>query len=326
MATRVLAGDVGGTKTDLGLYESLGSGDLRLIRAATFASRSFACFEDVLGAFLDADRDLAAAAFGLAGPVVDGIVQVTNLPWRVAADGLSRRLGCPVRLLNDLEATALATIDLGGELLETLQAGVAAAGNRCVIAAGTGLGQAVLFWDGARHWPCASEGGHADFAPRDATEVRLFEFLRQSHSRVSWESVLSGPGLHRMFEFTVQELGVEPAPRVVAALRAGDPSRAIGGAALARECAAAERAVALFVSLYGAQAGNLALTTMATGGVYVAGGIVLRLLPLFRTGAFVTAFDAKQPMAELLERIPVHVVLDPHAARTGSARAAADLV
>lgn len=323
MAELLLAGDVGGTKTDLGLYERAGSGALRLVAATAFPSGDYTHLEAIVAEFLDPSVHLEAAAFGIAGPVLRDEVHVTNLPWRISAGALARKLGCPVRLLNDLEATAMATLDLEAHEIEVLQTGIATDGNRCVIAAGTGLGQSFLVWDGMRHWSCSTEGGHADFAPRDASAVHLLQFLLARQSRVSWESVLSGPGLQRIFEFVVAHEAIAAAPAVLERSRREDPSSVIGSAALAGECPAALRAVEIFISLYGAQAGNLALTTMATGGVYVAGGIVLRLLPLFRSGRFVAAFCAKEPFAGLMAEIPVRVILDPHAARRGAARAAA---
>jgi len=326
MAKLLLAGDIGGTKTSLGIYEPRHTGRPRLLREATIASRDYHQFDAVLDAFLAGDVTLAAAAFGIAGPVDGDVVQLTNLPWRIEATELADRLGCPVRLLNDLEATAFATLDLRADEVQVLNPGVDAPGNRCVLAAGTGLGQALLPWDGAAYRPFASEGGHADFAPRNETELQLLRFLLQRNPRVSSETVLSGAGLVRIFDFVVAGLGVQPAAAVTARFEPRTASQVIGAAALAAECPACERAVDLFVSIYGAQAGNLALTSVAVGGVYVAGGIVLKLLPKFMTGEFVAAFVAKQPFESLLRRIPVRVMLAAEAPRTGAAAAAAALV
>lgn len=321
----VLAGDVGGTKTNLGLYAVTAGTGPRLLRAESFASAQYPTFDGVLDAWPVDEGPLAAAAFGAAGPVVDGAVRTTNLPWLLDAAALARRLGCPVQLLNDLEATAWATLALAPEDCVTLNPGREDGGNRVVLAAGTGLGQALLVRTGDGYRVVATEGGHADFAPRNATEIALLEFLLGRFPRVSWERVLSGPGLGNVFDFVVARLGMEPDPEVAARLCGGDAGAVIGAAAVAGRCPASLRAAELFVELYGAQAGNLALTAMATGGVFVAGGIAPKLLPLLQAGRFVDAFVAKPPFTEMLQRIPVRVLTDANAPRTGAARVAASL-
>ena len=327
MAVRVLAGDVGGTKSDLALYAVDGPHRLSLLRAATFSSRAHPDLQSVVRAFLAGDDGpIAAAAFGLPGPVVDGAVATTNLPWRVAAADLGALLGVPVALMNDLQATAFGCLFQPPEAFETLAAGRPRAGNAAVIAAGTGLGQAFLFWDGTRHHAAPTEGGHADFAPHDEREWRLLRFLQRDRAHVSWEHVVSGPGLHDIFRFLTEAEGRPIDDPLRAALAAGDPSAAIGAAAVAGTSATAAEAVELFVSLYGAQAGNLALTVMATGGVFVGGGIVVKLLTLVAAGGFMRAFTAKGRFANFLSEVPVRVVLDPATARVGCAHAAADLL
>lgn len=325
----MLAGDVGGTKTSLAMYAvETGAGaapGLRLLREESFASRAFAEFREVLDAFAIGDRPLAAASFGIAGPVEAGVVQVTNLPWRIEAASLVQRLGCPVQLLNDLEATAYATLALRDDDVVVLNPGVERMGNRCVIAAGTGLGQAVLAWDGDEYRPFSTEGGHADFAPRNDDEIELLRFLRGRYSRVSWERVLSGPGLRDLYDFVVERMGIAPDRTVAERLLRDDPSRVIGEAALADDCPASRKALDLFVEAYGAQAGNLALTTMAVGGVFIAGGIAGKILPRLQTGAFLAAFTDKEPFASLMQRIPVRVLTDPQAPRHGAAAVAATL-
>lgn len=326
MVKRILAGDVGGTKADLGLYEWHGAGSPRLVRHATLPSRAYAGLDALLERFLEPGPALASAAFGIAGPVVSGRVQVTNLPWIVEASELSAKLGCPVRLLNDLEAVALATLRLDETEAETLQAGVSRRGNRAVIAAGTGLGQAFLVQDGSHHIACATEGGHTDFAPRNDGEMALLRYLLDRMERVSWETVLSGPGLRRIFEFVVEVEGQRPAAAVTEAMQLDDPSQVIGAAGLVGTCAASARALAYFVALYGSQAGNLALATMATGGVFVAGGIAVKLLPAFRSGSFVTSFRAKPPFCELLGTVPIRIIRVADAARRGALQAACELL
>jgi glucokinase len=328
MSVRVLAGDIGGTKSSLALYGVEAGGRLALIREASFPSRQYAGLEDVARTFLESDMERpAAAAFGVAGPVLDGVVVTTNLPWHVEAASLARAIGCPrVRLLNDLETTAYGALFQPREQICTLNIGTRRRGHCAVIAAGTGLGQAVLFWDGARYHPAATEGGHADFAPRDATQIALLEFLLERYPRVSWERVLSGPGLHNLFRFLDEGLHRPVAAAMRQRMQQEDPSAVVGSAGVAGSCATCSEAVELFVSLYGAQAGNLALAVMALGGMYIGGGIVTKLLPKMTGGAFMEAFTAKQPFADLMAEIPVHILLNPQTSRIGAAHAAAELV
>src|SRR5262245_8716843 len=203
MAACVLAGDIGGTKTDLALYSVSAPRRLTLVREASFPSEAFGGLEDVIGSFFrGGDASIDAAAFGVPGPVLDGVAQITNLPWRVDRDALKRAIGCErVRLMNDLETTAYGALFLEPHELVTGNPGSPQVGNRAVIAAGTGLGQAVLFWDGTRYHPSATEGGHVDFAPADERDVGLLLFLRRQFGRVSWERVVSGPGLHAIFRY-----------------------------------------------------------------------------------------------------------------------------
>ena len=326
METWILAGDVGGTKTALGLYRCRAGARPEEKRSQRFPSRDYEGLASVIDEFLDGEK-LAAAAFGIAGPVEAGVVDVTNLPWRIEEQALPARLGCPVRLLNDLEATAYAALEISADECEVLQQGEPREGNRCVIAAGTGLGQALLLWDGSRHRPCPTEGGHASFAPRDETEIELLRFLLRRHPRVSWERVLSGSGLADIYDFVVEVERVRSSVDVTAGSTEGDRAPAIGAAGIAGACPAAARTVALFASIYGGQAGNLALTSMAIGGVYVAGGMAAKLLPALRADdAFREAFVAKEPFEDLLRRVPLRVVLDVDAARRGAASVAQRIV
>jgi glucokinase len=330
MTRLVLAGDIGGTKTDLALYAADDPARLSVVREQVFPSRQYGGLEEVLRAFLDRGERgerIEAAAFGIAGPVVDETVVTTNLPWTVAAASLRRMLGTDhVRLANDLEAMAFGALFLPPASLLALNAGVERPGNRAVIAAGTGLGQGLLFWDGARHRPMATEGGHVDFAPRDDTEVALLQNLRRRYGHVSYERVLSGPGLVNVFEFLTSERGMPVAETVRARLATEDPSAVIGTAGLAGTCAAAVEALRIFVDVYGAQAGNLALATMAIGGIYVGGGIVTKILPAIQDGTFMRAFTDKGRYADLLAEIPVRLILDPLTGRIGAAHAAAALL
>ena len=321
----VLAGDIGGTKTSLAVYTAGADREHRVVREASYPSRNFTALESVVAEFLsDGSETIGAAAFGIAGPVIDDAVVTTNLPWRVEARALSAQLGgVRVRLLNDLEATAYGALFLGATNLTTLHPGHPRAGNRAIIAAGTGLGQAFLTWDGAHHHPVATEGGHADFAPRTDIETALLAFLRPQYDHVSWERVLSGPGLVNIYRFLTESQGRPTSPALTAAMAGGDPAAAIGTAAVDGTSPTAVESVDLFMHLYGAQAGNLALKVMATGGVYVGGGIAPKLLPrMMATGAFATGFTAKGRYASMMSDIPVWVILEPKTARLGAAAAA----
>ncbi|MGH7858153.1 MAG: glucokinase [Candidatus Binatia bacterium] len=328
MAKRVLAGDIGGTKTNLALYEVAGGRELRPLREQSFPSREYRGLEDVLAEFEKEDTErIAAAAFGIAGPIVDGKVTTTNLPWRVERESLSRVLGTAhVRLMNDLETTAYGALFLPADKIHVLHEGKARRGNAAVIAAGTGLGQAFLYWDGARHHPMGTEGGHADFAPRDEIEIGLLRFLRKHYSRVSYERVLSGPGLYNIFRYLTEDLGKRIDPDVAERLRIeGDDSAVIGEAGVSGHCRTCEEAVDLFVSVYGAQAGNLALAGLAVAGVYVGGGIVTKLLPKVTSGRFMDSFISKGRYVEMMSEIPVRIILDPKTSLLGAAQAACDL-
>jgi len=328
MSKHVLAGDVGGTKTNLAVYAVNRSRGLALLREQSFPSARYRNFEKVLAEFLAGSHDrIHAAAFGVAGPVIEGRVKTTNLPWVVRATRLGRVIGgAPVRLLNDLEATAYGGLFAGPREIDRVMRGKRRPGNVAVIAAGTGLGQAFLYWDGQRHRPVATEGGHADFAPRDDRELALLVYLQKKLARVSYERVLSGPGLVNIFTFLDEELGRPVSPLVRERLRRHDPGAVIGEAGLAGICPASSEAVEMFVSIYGAQAGNLVLTVMATGGLLVGGGIAVKLLPKIKSGSFLRAFLDKGRYADFMSTIPVGVLTNPKTALLGAAHAATELV
>jgi glucokinase len=329
MAKHVLAGDIGGTKTNLALYAVGPARRLAVVREASFPSREYAGLERVIEHFMAAGggEKLRAAAFGVAGPVVDECVKTTNLPWVVRATTLSRRLGgAKVRLMNDLEATAFGGLFAPPRRIHWLARGKRRRANIAVIAAGTGLGQAFLYWDGERHHPVATEGGHADFAPRNDAELALLVYLQKRFRRVSYERVLSGPGLVNIFNFFDEEVGRPVPPEVRERLKSEDPGKVIGETGVAGTCPAAVDALEMFVSLYGAQAGNLALTVMATGGVFVGGGIAVKLLPRMTSGLFQKAFLDKGRYSGFLSSVPVGILLDPKTALVGAAHAAAELV
>lgn len=317
----ILAGDIGGTKTDLALFTPA----LDLVVRRTFPSREHASLEDIVRQFLaEMPAPFDSACFGIAGPVRAGRVLTTNLPWTVTDEALAEVLRLrEVRLINDLEATALGVGALRPEHLLTLQAGSPQGpGHQAVIAAGTGLGEAGLFWNGDQHVPYASEGGHASFAPRDARQRELLAWLEGEFGHVSYERVLSGPGLFNIYRF-LRDTGRGTEPVWLAdELRQGDPPAVVSRAALAGTCDLAREALTLFVTLYGAEAGNLALKAYATGGVFVAGGIARKIRSAIENGAFVAAFVDKGRMEPLLRSIPVRLVLSDAVNLLGAARGA----
>lgn len=324
----ILAGDIGGTKTILGLFEQSGGG-FALVREHTYASAAAPSLEAMIADFLGAGdaANVEAACFGVAGAVLGGKVKLTNLPWTASRDGVAAMLpGARVSLVNDVQATAFGALKLAPDKLHVLNEGAPPAepGNVAVIAAGTGLGEGFLFWDGARYRPAASEGGHADFAPRSDAEIELYRFLAARHGRVSYERILSGPGLAALYEFERGRSGRAPSPALAARLAAGDPAAAVTDAAIARDDECCIAALDRFCEIYGAEAGNLALKTLATSGLFVAGGIAPRILPVLRASAFMQAFTAKGRFGDMLARVPVKVVLETRVALIGAAHLAAD--
>lgn len=322
----ILAGDIGGTNARLALLEPR-AGRFTVVALETYASGEHGGLKELLLAFRERHgQRLEAAAFGVAGPVTEGRVATTNLPWVVDAAELARVLGLrEVVLMNDLEALAWSVDLLAPEGLAELQAGRPdPRGNRAVIAAGTGLGEVALARVGDRIAVLASEGGHADFAPRTEIEIALLRWLVARHGRASWERVLSGPGLHEVYLF-LRERGHGEEPAWLAEeLRAGDPAAAISRAALQGRSGVCAEALDLFVSVYGAEAGNLALRSLAAGGVYLGGGIAPRILPWLERPPFLAAFLAKGRLRPLLEDTPVRVILDDRAGLTGAARRAVE--
>ncbi|MBV9125456.1 MAG: glucokinase [Planctomycetes bacterium] len=320
----ILAGDVGGTKTVLGLFDAQGD-HLREVRSETYASREHQSLEEILALFLKGEgaRQVQAACFGVAGPVIQGQSRTTNLPWHLEEKDLGKVLGdARAKLLNDLEAMAFGMLYLRPEELCVLNPGTRPGrqGNIAVIAAGTGLGEAMLYWDGERHHPLASEGGHADFAPRTDQEIELLRYLRaRLGGRVSYERVLSGPGLFNIYSF-LRETGKTPEPSwLTEQVKSGDPNAVVTQVGLARKDPVAREALELFGSIYGAEAGNLALKCMALGGVFVGGGIAPRILPVLQGGTFMGSLVDKGRLADLLKSLEVSVDLNPRTPLIGAA-------
>src|SRR5581483_1791439 len=323
----ILAGDIGGTKTILALFSE--EKGMPLIREETFASRRYPDFGEVLQEFMKKEKaPPKGASFGVAGPVLNGRCETTNLPWIVDAGRIARGFAIPsVALLNDLEATAYGTLVLTEWDYFVLSAGAperlvsetGARGNRAIIAAGTGLGEGILFWNGSRYQPSASEGGHADFAPRNPVQVSLLEFLWRKYPAVSYERILSGPGLFNVYQFFKETGDGEEPPWLSRRLAEEDPAAVVSEAALGGKVDLCVKAVDLFVSVYGAEAGNLALKALATGGIDVGGGIAPKILEKLREGIFMKAFVEKGRFASFMSGIPVRVILNEKTGLLGAA-------
>jgi glucokinase len=324
----VLAGDIGGTKTHLALFAVDGE-KLRVESLQTFPSKSHSGLVPVLHKFL-ADRKVKidAACFGIAGPVINGRVKTPNLPWMIDTAELRQALKLEsVTLLNDLEAGAYGIFTLTDAEFDTLNQGTQReSGNKALIAAGTGLGQAILHDDGRHFHPLASEGGHADFAPRDELEIELLRYLIDRFGHVSYERVVSGPGLHNIYRFFKEKRGMAEPKFLAEQFAAGDdPGAVISQAALANKAEICVHSLALFVSLYGAEAGNLALRAKSVRGLYVGGGIAPKILAKLKDGSFMHAFVDKGRYTDFLAAVPVQVVLNDQAALRGAAYYAAYL-
>jgi glucokinase len=266
------------------------------------------------------------ACFGVAGPVRDGVCKTTNLPWVIDANQLSKALQIPdIYLLNDLEANAYGIKMLKPEELYLLHRGKEQRGNQALIAAGTGLGEAGLYWNGKKHCPFACEGGHSDFAPRNAIEIELLNYLMKRTPHVSYERVISGPGIYSIYQFLVESGKEETAPQVKQAMEKKDPPAVISEWGLANKDPACSSALDWFISLYGAEAGNLALKFFALGGVFVGGGIAPYILEKMKHGSFVSSFVDKGRFRSLLESIPIWIILNDQAALLGAASYAAEI-
>lgn len=330
----MLAGDIGGTKTYIGLFSSV-SGRFEAIKIERFSNRDFRGVEEVISSFLSGfrgrvDARLAAtraASFGVACPVEGRRCTLTNIDWTIDARIISKRFGIgKVSLINDLVAMSHGLKRLRKTDLLTIQKGTGKAGNGAIIAAGTGLGEAMLFWDGSRRLSSPSEGGHADFAPRTPFEEELLKHLRRLHGHVSYERILSGSGLVSLYDFIRRKRGGRA--KVFGKGIPVDelPHRIVEGALKGRDTACRE-AVSAFSSIYGAEAGNLALKALAVGGVYVGGGIALSVFadPAMRK-TFVRAFSDKGRFSSFLKRVPVRLILNDRTALYGAALHALDML
>jgi len=325
----ILAGDVGGTKVHLSLYDFTG-GRLHALHDKKYPALEFDSLDAVVNKFLAGDddipatkrEDILAACFGCPGPVREGRLKLTNLPWTLDVRDLAQSLSIQhIFLINDLEANGYGISELTPESIFTLHAGDAnAVGHRGLIAAGTGLGQALLIWDGKQHLPIASEGGHCDFAARSNREIALLEYLRHTlKGRVSWERVVSGLGIKNIYAFLRDVEKLNEPDWLRARLAAEDPNAVIGQCAEDGSSSICFETMKVFASAYGAEAGNIALKVLATGGIYLGGGIAPKILKTLQNGFFAQAFLDKGRLSPLLQSIPVRVILDDTCALLGAA-------
>jgi glucokinase len=316
----IIAGDVGGTKCNLALFSEK-NGKLDIVFRQRFASKDFAKFDMIIKEFarqaaphLNGGK-VRAAGFGVAGPVINNRIHATNLPWVIDADSLARDLGVKtIALMNDLGAWGHSLEHLGPADFAVLNKGEAVPGaSRALLAAGTGLGEAILFWDGARYRVVPSEGGHSDYAPHSDQQIELLKFMRKRYPQVSWELILSGRGFRTLHEFLSASV-----KHPVFDDPDADPAPFITKAGLAKECPVCVQTLDLWAEIYGAEAGNLALKVLALGGVYVAGGIAVKILPKIQDGTFFKFFKDKWHFTEMLGNIPVSVVLNETAPLIGA--------
>jgi glucokinase len=319
----ILAGDIGGTKCNLALYELHATGYRKIVKQR-YPSREFNSFDQIIDKFLlDTRKEnkdagagaIEAAGFGVAGPVIDHRVKATNLPWAVDGPALAKQLATEhIVLLNDLEATGYGLAILQPSEISTLNRGVAAEkSTRALLAAGTGLGEAFLIWNGERYVVGSSEGGHVDFAPRTEQEIELLRYMKKRHEFVSVELILSGRGFRTIHEF------LDPSVRHASFDgQEDDAAPEITRLALAGQCPVCVQTLDLWVSIYGAEAGNLALKVLARGGVWVAGGIAVKIRKKMEDGTFFRAFCEKEKFGAMLAQIPVYMVLNEEAPLLGA--------
>src|SRR3569623_362914 len=317
----ILAGDVGGTKVHLALYDFT-AGKLKHTRDKQFPARDYAGLEEIVIEFLGSEK-VSAACFGVPGPVRDGRLRLTNLPWTLDSREISLHLQIDhVFLINDLEANGYGIAELSTDQIFTLSEGDASQiGNRALIAAGTGLGEGLLAWNGRIHVPYPSEGGHTDISPRNEIEIELLRFLQRKYNgRISYERVVSGMGLTNIYEFLRDSQGLEEPKWLAEKIsEAHDPNSVITEMALSAKREICARALDMMVSIYGAEAGNLALKGLSVGGLYVGGGIAPKILEKLKDGTFLKAFQDKGRLSQLLINMPVRVILESRAALMGAA-------
>ena len=321
----ILAGDIGGTKTNLALFDEQESG-YAYAHLATYRSQSYSSLEAIVKEFLESCKSmydpllLQRACFAIAGPIVEGVCRATNLPWIIDSKELSTTLQISnIHLLNDLEANAWAIEILSKDAIFELFPGKNLVGNRAVISPGTGLGEAGLFWDGIQYHPMASEGGHCEFGPRNELQISLCRYLYKKFGHASYERILSGPGLYNVYQFFKEGLGhVEP-DWLATEIRQNDPAKVITTHALSHKSELCVESLDLFASILGSETANCVLKDMAKGGVYLGGGIPPKILPKLREPLFFEGYADKGRFRDLLETIPIRVILDDKASLKGAA-------
>lgn len=319
----ILAGDVGGTKVHLALYD-FNQGALLHLRDERFPAQNYDGLESIVRKFLSEcpQGNITAACFGVPGPVRQGKLKLTNLPWILDSTHLSTALSIPhLFLINDLEANGYGVAELKPDQIYTLNEGEkGAVGNRALVSAGTGLGEGVMVWDGRRHIPMASEGGHCDFAARNELEVELLQHLmKKLDGRVSFERVVSGLGIQNIYQFLRDEKKMYESPELKERLQHEDPNAVIGELGESGKDELCVRTLEVFTSAYGAEAGNMALKVLAMGGIYIGGGIAPKILKTMRSGGFMNSFIDKGRLSDLLVKIPVQIILESRCALMGAA-------
>ncbi|MEE8423192.1 MAG: glucokinase [Thermodesulfobacteriota bacterium] len=317
----ILAGDIGGTKANIGLFSVRGN-DIQPVCEKSFICKNYAGLEPILKEFLTiSNKNITAASFGIAGTIYKGKCHPVNLPWTIEIKELRKLLNTEqVFILNDLEANAWGISKLSPDEFEILNDGIEQEGNAALIAAGTGLGESILFWDGTSHIPFATEGGHTDFAPQSTLETELSAYLVMTFGHVSYERIVSGPGLHSIYLFLkgAGHFGSEP-EGLSQRLRQEEPAAVISELALSKESELCEKALDIFVSIFGAEAGNLALKALAVGGIYLGGGIAPKIIEKLKDGTFLNAFTSKGRLSNIVSNIPVKVILNDKTALIGAA-------
>lgn len=317
----ILAGDVGGTKVRLALFEERGG--ITCIDEEKFASRDFPNLSALLMQFLSHEhrKQITVACLGIAGPIKNGTCKATNLPWEISSKVIQQELGISkVNLINDLEANAWGLRCLSPDEFFTVNVGEEEAGSRALISPGTGLGEAGLYWDGMTHRPFACEGGHCDFGPTSEEEIDLLQFLRVKYAHVSYERLLSGSGLYQIYRFLIDTNREKEDPSIAALMQQNEPQRIITEKGISKQCPVCVRTCRIFVKLLGSEAGNLALKFLALGGIFIGGGIVPHLVPFIEEGDFMKDFVNKGRLSAVLSKIPVKVVLNEKTALLGAAR------
>lgn len=317
----ILAGDIGGTKVNLALFEMSKAG-IRIVKADHYPSKEFGSLTDIIQDFLKTHKEASPSAgcFGVAGPVVNGVSAITNLPWFVSAEEISNVTSVSnVMLINDLEATAYGLACLQENDFRTIHEGTHNSGNIAILAPGTGLGEAGLFWDGKFYHPFATEGGHSDFSPRNGIGIELYEYLSAIHEPVSWEHIISGPGIFSIYKFLRDIKNYAEPAWLKEEIESEDPSAAISEAALTNKEAICAETMRLFIMYTARESSNLVLKMKATGGLFLGGGIPPKISTLFSSQAFIENYYDCDRLLELVKSVPIKIIMNDKAALFGAA-------